>query len=267
MREELAEKIAKESEPHLKRMVLSEFLQHLVLQSLYRHGFFKQLTFTGGTALRLLYRTGRYSEDLDFSMADAGGLDSKMMLQKIHTDLQMQNFAFEFQLNEERVVSAATLKFSALLYEFKLSPLVGQKLTIKIEVDKNPPTGGHSELALVSDPLSYSVSVFDLPSLFATKLHAVFFRRYAKGRDFYDLIWYLGRKVQPNFELLNNAIRQTHPDESEMGQGELKARLIKRLDEVDFNKVRADVERFIMRREELEFLNADSIKSLLRGYP
>ena len=123
------------------------------------------------------------------------------------------------------------------------------------------------EEALVTSPISYTVTVFDLPSLFATKLHALFCRRYTKGRDYYDLVWYLGRKVRPNFQLLNNAIHQTQKEPVQITESNFKSELIRHLDSVDFKKIKSEVERFLIDQKESEFLEPDKIKSLLRNYP
>jgi len=266
MKDLISQELNKEPQPNLKKLVLAEMLQHLILQSMYRHGAFEHLIFTGGTALRILYHTNRYSEDLDFSLAAPEDFKFRSFLEKIQKDLALQELRFDFYPKEVKTVLQAEMRFSALLHEFRLSPLKDQKLTIKLEIDTNPPAGGAKEIALVTSPISYTVAVFDLPSLFATKLHAVFFRRYTKGRDYYDLMWYLGRKTKPNFALMNNAICQTEGKEREIREDEFKARLIEHLKSVDFRKIRAEVERFIIHPEELKFLDLEPVLSLLRNY-
>ena len=52
----------------------------------------------------------------------------------------------------------------------------------------------------------------------AGKLHAVLCRKYTKGRDFYDLLWYLTKKITPNIKLLNNSIVRTEKEDWEMGK-------------------------------------------------
>ena len=234
MKDLILKELEKKSQPGLKKLVLAEFLQHLILQSLYRHGVFKSLVFTGGTALRILYHTSRYSEDLDFSLVKKGSFEFRPLLEKIQKDLAMQQLDFDFLAKEEKRVARADLRFRGLLKEFNLTVLKDQKLTVKFEVDKFPPAGGAKEIALVTSPVSYTVTVFDLPSLFATKLHALFFRRYVKGRDYYDLVWYLGRGVRLNFKLLNNAIRQTEGEGPEVREREFKRQLLEHLEAVDF---------------------------------
>ncbi|MBI3590085.1 MAG: nucleotidyl transferase AbiEii/AbiGii toxin family protein [Candidatus Melainabacteria bacterium] len=266
MKELLKKEMNKYTQPLFKKLALTEFLQHLVLQSLYRQNAFKYLTFTGGTALRLLYKTGRFSEDLDFSQTGKSDIKLKTLISKIQNDLLLLGIHFEAYTKDEKVVFKSDFRFPEILKELNLSPLKEQKLTIKFEVDKNPPKGGNKEILLVTSPVSYSVSVFDLPSLFATKLHAIFYRKYTKGRDYYDLIWYLGRQVKPNFKLLNNAIKQTEGNLEKIDENNFKEKLINHLETTDFKKVKDDVERLIIEHEELSFLKIESIKSLLRNY-
>ena len=147
-----------------------------------------------------------------------------------------------------------------------MSPLKDQKITIKLEIDTNPPKGGEKEILLVTSPVSYTVSVFDLPSLFATKLHAVFYRKYVKGRDYYDLIWYLGKKVRPNFKLLNNAIKQTQKTTDKITEENFKPRLIQQIESINFQEIKKDIEKLIINHEELKFIKPEHIKSLLRNY-
>jgi len=266
MKDLIKNELSKETESRLKRLSLTEILQHLILQSLYKQNAFKYLTFTGGTALRLLYRIGRFSEDLDFSLTEKEDINLSKLASKIEQDLLLMGLEVKFYTKDEKTVFKSDFRFSNILKEFNLSPLKDQKLTIKLEFDKNPPKGGNKEIQLVSNPISYSVSVFDLPSLFATKLHAVFYRRYTKGRDYYDLIWYLGKQIKPNLKVLNNAVKQTHPDDEEFTEANFKERLVKHLESLDFKKIKSDIERLVINKREFDLLDIDSIKSLLRMY-
>ena len=266
MKDLIKNELSKQTQPQFKRLALTEFLQHIALQSLYRQNAFKYLTFTGGTALRLLYNTGRFSEDLDFSLTKKENTDLSKLISTVQKDFSLQGIESKAYIKDEKIVFKSDFRFPNILNEFNLSPLKEQKLTIKLEVDRNPPKGWNREMLFVSTPISYSVSIFDLPSLFATKLHAIFYRKYTKGRDYYDLIWYLGKQIKPNLKLLNNAIKQTHPNEKKITEENFKERLIKHLESADFKKIKSDVERLIINKEELDFLKADSIKSLLRMY-
>lgn len=266
MKELISKALAGQPNPQRKKLLLTEFLHHLILQSMYRHEMFNDLIFTGGTALRIVYFTGRFSEDLDFSLDHKKRIKISSAVEKIQNDLRNQQFDLEFHCKEDKTVARADLRFPGLLKQFDLSPLADQKLTVKFEVDRHPPAGGMKEVMLVSSPVSYMVTIYDLSSLFAAKLSAIFCRPYTKGRDYYDLVWFLGKRVKPNFRLLNNALRQMKGSGYRIQEGEFRKKLEEHLTEVDFGKVRRDVERFIIRPEELEFLALQPIKSLLRLY-
>lgn len=266
MRDLIQAELDRQTQPSLKRLCLMEFLQHLILQSMYRHGAFKHVTFTGGTALRILYHIPRFSEDLDFSLTDKEGFAFSTLFSKVQKDLALQRFDCELRLKEDKTVAQAMMKFPGVLKEFGLSPMASQKILVKCEMDSRPPKGGTKEILLVNAPISYQVTAFDLPSLFAGKLNAIFFRAYTKGRDYYDLAWYLGKRIKPNFLLLNNGIEQTQGKGHEIQEGEFVKKLTAHLERVDFAKVRAEVEQFMAIPEEIEFIALGPIKSLLRHY-
>jgi len=266
MKELIQKELSNIKEPKFKRLALSEILQHLILQSLNRNNAFKYLTFTGGTALRLIYLTGRYSEDLDFSLTEKPDKKLEILFSSVQKDCIKQNLKLELFQKERKSIFTADLRFPEILQEFNLSPLKSQKLTIKIEIDKVPPKGGIEEIVLITSPISYTVSVFNLSSLFATKLCAIFYRKYTKGRDYYDLMWLLGKKVIPNFKLLNNAINQVKPNVEKITKENFKEKLNSHLLKVDFKKVKQELERFLINENELDFISYKSLASLLNRY-
>ncbi|NPV14035.1 nucleotidyl transferase AbiEii/AbiGii toxin family protein [candidate division WOR-3 bacterium] len=249
----------REEKVHITR----EFLQLLVLKILDDKGYFKNLAFVGGTALRVLYGLRRFSEDLDFSLIAKKDYDFDNLLEKVAYELTKAGFSLDIKSSTEGAVHSALLKFKDILFLLGLAHQKGQKLSIKLEIDSNPPRGWQTELSLVNKHFVFTVNHFDIPSLYATKLHACFFRKYIKGRDFYDLIWYLGKKVLPNFELLNNAIEQTEHKRINLNKEDFNDFLRARLARVDFARVKKDVERFIEDKNELKLLNKDLILKLI----
>ncbi|MCK4351895.1 nucleotidyl transferase AbiEii/AbiGii toxin family protein [candidate division WOR-3 bacterium] len=249
----------REAKTHITR----EFLQLLILKILYDKGYFKNLAFVGGTALRFLYGLRRFSENLDFSLISGKGYKFDIFLERVAYELGKAGFSLEVKKSMERPVQSAMFKFKDILYLLGLSNQRGQKLFIKLEVDSNPPKGWNTELSLVSKHFVFTVTHFDISSLYATKLHACFFRKYIKGRDFYDLIWYFGKKSIPNFELLNNAIEQTEHRRINLNAENFNNFLKEKLASVDFVKVRKDVERFIEDKNELKLLDKDLILKVL----
>jgi len=123
--------------------------------------------------------------------------------------------------NDRKTVHTGWVRLGGLLHDAGLSPMSDKKLAIKVEVDTRPPAGSRCERQLVTRHLSFLVQYYDLPSLMAGKLHALLTRRYAKGRDWYDLMWYLSQRppVAPNLTLLQNALDQTPLDQTKGADG------------------------------------------------
>ncbi|MCX5781549.1 MAG: nucleotidyl transferase AbiEii/AbiGii toxin family protein [Elusimicrobia bacterium] len=240
-----------------------EYLQILALKIMFDREIFNNVAFVGGTALRILYDLKRYSEDLDFSLIEKKGYSFKKLIDNLLFEFNHYGFKTEVTRKETMVVHSSMVKFPGLLKELGLSNLKGHKLSIKLEIDTNPPEGWNTAVSPVSESFIFAVKHFDLPSLFATKLHACFFRKYTKGRDFYDLVWYLGKKILPNFKLLNNAIMQTEKKSMNISADNLKEFMAEKIEKTDFNAVRKDVERFLEDKNELKMLNKDIILQMI----
>lgn len=242
-----------------------DFLQILMLKIIFDKGIFENLAFVGGTALRILYGMRRYSEDLDFSLIKKQGYDFKTLLHQLQYELKQYNLKPEIKKEKNNIVNSIFIEFPNLLNElgFSLDRSKKQHLSIKLEVDTNPPKGWHSKLVSLTETFVLAINTFDLSSLYATKLHACFFRRYTKGRDFYDLLWYLGKKIEPNYILLNNAIKQTENKDFEIGADNFKNFILYKLEKVDFNTVHKDVERFLEDKNELKLLDYEVLSKVI----
>lgn len=242
-----------------------EYLQALSLRILDEKGAFKFMAFTGGTALRIIFGLKRFSEDLDFSLIRSGGPSFSEINEILLNGLGLTGLKAESRPKVKNTVLSIMLKFPGLLKELGLSPLESQNLSIKIEVDSNPPKGGVTQSTLIQKFFILNLNHFDLPSMYATKLHACFYRKYVKGRDFYDFIWYMSNKVKPNFLLLNNAIKQTQGVSPKVEEGNFKEFLLKGVEKVDFNLARKDVERFLEDKSELRLMDAKLIKGSIES--
>ena len=135
----------------------------------------------------------RFSEDLDFSLVKKEDYSFSRMNDDLLKALALAGLKAESKPKSERTVHSTMLRFPGVLKAIGLSPLESQKLSIKLEVDTNPPKGGHVQTRIIQRAYVFNVAHFDLPSMFATKLHACFYRTYLKGRDYYDFI----RKQRP----------------------------------------------------------------------
>jgi len=264
MIEVLKQQFTPDMTPEDKLNRTREFLQIIALKIMYDKGVFDNIAFTGGTALRILFNLRRFSEDLDFSLISKKGYNFEKINQDLIYGLKLYGLDVESRPETDKNVHSSFLKFSGLLKELGFSPLKGQKISVKVEVDTNPPAGGKVEKTIVNKVYMLGITHFDLPSMFSTKLSACFYRKYTKGRDFYDLVWYLSKGIKPNFRLLNNAIKQIEGSAPRINEENFKDFLLNKIDKVDFSLVRKDVERFLEDKSELKLLDKKIIKDNIR---
>ncbi len=213
MREYLATLVRSAASPLEARNTVREYLQALILQSLQRSGAMTVIAFHGGTALRFLFSLPRYSEDLDFALEHAGdSYDFQSWMGSIRKDLERQGYDVTLKVNDRKTVHAAFVRFTGLLFDLNLTHHQDEVLSVKVEVDTHPPPGAVSTTSLVRRHVLLNLHHHDRASLLAGKLHAVLQRPFLKGRDVYDLIWYLSDREwpTPNLVLLNHALEQTN---------------------------------------------------------
>ena len=247
---------------------IREYLQAYFLHIIYKNKFYQNLVFTGGTALRFIYKIRRFSEDIDFSLSTkAKNYNFTDMVKNILQEFKLAGYDLEIKYNDSRTVHNALLKFSGILFETGLSLLKSQKIVIKVEVDSNPPLGGIETSSVYNSSFMFYMLHYDLTSLFAGKVHALLCREYAKGRDWYDLLWYLTKfkGLEPNFIMLNNAMAQTSRKPVKLTAGNWKAEIKKTVETLDWAKVRNDVSRFLEDNSELSLLESKTFVNLLAG--
>lgn len=255
------------SDPVAGRNLVREYLQARTLASLQKSGAMMPLAFHGGTALRFLYAMPRFSEDLDFALENPDeGYDFRVLLQAIQDDFLREGYQVGVKLNDSKTVNSAFVRFTSLLYELGLSAQREEVLAVKIEVDTRPPAGAGLDITLVRRHVTLRIQHHDRAALLAGKLHALLQRRYVKGRDLYDLMWYLSDPdwPGPNLTFLRNALQQTGWDGEIPGEDSWRRILCQRLEGIDWRKSITDVKPFLERAEELELLTSEHIHRLLR---
>jgi hypothetical protein len=184
-------------------------------------------------------------------------------MERLENELTLENLNVSIKFKDKKAVASAFIKFQGLLHQFNLSPHHDQALLIKFEVDQNPPSGWNTKFSMINRDFLIGINHHDLPSLFAGKLHALLYRKYAKGRDYYDFIWYVGRKIKPNLTLLNNAIYQTQNIRLDLDLVKLKSELRQKFSTIDFLNIRADVSPFLADLNELRFFEKDVFISMV----
>ena len=259
---------------------LREIMQEITLAGLYRANFFKQAAFYGGTALRIFHGLNRFSEDLDFSLLEKNSaFELAPYLEGVKSEFAALGMQVTFIQKSKAAISAIDSAFlksetlwGELLVETNLPQLsLSQKpsIKIKLEVDTQPPLLFETENKLLIKPFSFYVNCFTLSYLFAGKMHALLFRKWkerVKGRDWYDLDWYIKKGIPVNLAHLAERARESGDwSEPSLTKEQLHQLLIERIRSLDMNRVKEDVIRFIPNPQELDIWSPNYFEQLI-GY-
>ncbi len=253
---------------------LREILQQLALLGLWRSKFFEHAAFYGGTALRILHGLDRYSEDLDFSLLKPNADFSLAPYgNALRRELASFGFDVEFQSRTKTPrtrIESAFVKANTLnqLIVVKAGPDVLDRqharevLKIKLEVDTDPPGGFHTVSHPVLVPIPFAVRSYALPDLFAGKMHAILCRKWknrVKGRDWYDLTWFLGRHPRLRMAHLEQRMRQSGDwlGAAPLDRPTLLAKLVETIKTLDVEQARREVARFVRDPRSLDAWSAD----------
>lgn len=265
---------------------LREILQEIVLLGLYRAGFFSHAVFYGGTALRILYGLDRFSEDLDFSLLKADEtFDLRVYEKSIVETLESFGFEVNIQLkNQDGVVKSAFLKGNTAqhLLNIKAPDDVvkkygqGRLVKIKFEVDTQPPLDFQSEKKTQLLPAPFMIHTMTTSSLFAGKIHAILCRNWSsrpKGRDWYDLLWYIANGYEVDLAHLSARLKQNCDwqkkegvkVEEEVTEAFVLKLLRTRIKSLDINSAKRDIEPFISDKQVLDIWSREFFLGVVEG--
>jgi hypothetical protein len=268
MKDYLAELVHAASSPAQARNVAREYLQARILGAMQRAGAMIPLAFHGGTALRFLYAIPRYSQDLDFALERSPAqYNFRRYLGDVQAALSAEGYALTLKVSDTKTMHSAFVRFPGLPYKLGLSVHQGEALAEKIEVDTSPPAGAVLATTVVRRHITLQLQHHDRASLLAGKLHAILQRPYSKGRDLYDLLWYLSDPgwPAPNLTLLNNALRQTGWTGEPLTADTWPAAVAARLPDSRWKAAVADVAPFLETGADLSILTRSNLLRLLGG--
>ena len=258
---------------------MKEIMQEIVLCGLSRAGFFKKAAFYGGTALRIFYGLDRFSEDLDFSL-EAEELDFDLGSYFPVLEKEVKSFGLNVEIQEKQKTKESTIRSAFLKGNTKEHLLLfyadekvagsvskNETVRIKFEVDVNPPAYATFEHKYRLLPVPYEVKMYDMPSLFAGKIHAVICRAWQsriKGRDLYDYVFYLSRGAAVNQKHLRERLMDSRyiTADSDCSLNEIKKMLAERFDNIDYAQARQDVEPFIHDTSVLDVWSSDFFRQI-----
>jgi len=239
---------------------LREIMQQVALAGLYRAGFYEKAAFYGGTALRIFYGLDRFSEDIDFSLlTEDRNFSFQPYIEAIVAEFYSQGMQVSIREKDKKIktsIESAFLKSETIWKELILDGILPQQgmgqvanIKIKIEVDKQPPPGFVTEEKLLTQPFSFYVRCFSLPDLFAGKMHALLFRKWqnnVKGRDWYDMEWYIKKGVPLNLShFMKRAVASNDWKKDSLTAEEFRVLLNEKIDAVNIERVKDDIRRFI----------------------
>ena len=262
-----------------KKNAMKEIIQEIVLCGLSRAGFFNKAAFYGGTALRIFYGLNRFSEDLDFSLTSPEpDFDLSSYFPVLKKEVTSWGLNVDISLKEKNTDSAIhsaflkgnTMEHMLVFYaseSLKSGISRDEVIKIKFEVDTMPPEGAGYENKYRLLPSPYEVKMYDMPSLFAGKVHAVICRAWkqrVKGRDLYDYIFYLSRNASLNLPHLKARLVQSGAwdPEKDLSIEDTRDLLFSRFDSIDFENAKNDVRPFIRDTDSLNIWNADFFKQI-----
>ncbi len=262
------------------RNALKEIVQEIALHGMSKSGFFQEGAFYGGTALRIFYGLHRFSEDMDFSLVHPNpSFALSDYLPAVEEELSAVGLKMRVeQKNKTKVtdIQSAFIKGGTLIQIISIQQtdevlIPGihkqEQLKIKLEVDTNPPPGAGFELRYALRPVPYVVRLYDKPSLFAGKIHAVLCRNWArriKGRDLYDYVWYLSQDTPVNLFHLQKRLEQSDRWDSskQLALQNTKDMLKERFSQLDFEAAKKDVIPFLSDASELDLWNAGFFQAI-----
>lgn len=259
---------------------LREIMQEVALAALSRTDFFDKAAFYGGTALRIFYGLDRYSEDLDFSLLES---DPDFNLEPYFPALlqEFDSLGIQVSIREKKKsnqssIDSAFLKAETVWKEIVLEDVLkqtgirpGKSIKIKLEVDRNPPLNFSTEERLLLRPFSFYVKCFVQSSLFAGKMHALLFRKWGKrikGRDWYDLEWYIRKGIPLNIDHFLSRAKDSGDWKSEVISPEdILSLLEQRIASISFKNAKEDVARFVKDDKVLDIWGPAYFRELIKS--
>lgn len=238
-----------------KRGILREYLQYKILEIIFNSEFANKLSFMGGTVLRLVYGNTRFSEDLDFDNFGLSETEFDMLAEKIKTGLELQGLKTEIN-TVAKGAFRCNIRLPEILFDNQLSPHREEKILIQVDsfaqnFDYKPEKKSLNKFDVFSE-------IFITPPdiLLSQKIYAIFNRKRAKGRDFYDIVFLLSF-AKPNYEYLKQKIEVSSPEE-------LKQKIVLLSNDLNFEELAKDAEPFLFSPQDSKKINSfvDYIKQV-----
>ena len=251
-----------------RQAVQQEVMQLIALSGLARGGFFEKAAFYGGTCLHLFYGMERFSEDMDFSLLSPDPkFDFESYFPAIREEFAIAGKEVEMQLKHKgkpSSIESAFLKESSEV--FRIGFATQKQIKVKIEVDIDPPPDFSTEMKLMTRPVSRWIRAYSIGDLYAGKVSAALFRAWSsrvKGRDWYDLEWYVRNGFVCNLKHLSARGRESNSNVDLSSREAVIAAFKERIATIDFKVASEDVRPFLKDASCLDIWSQDYFTALV----
>jgi len=217
------------------RGVLVEYLHYELLDSLYKLPASTALSFIGGTAIRMLQQSPRFSEDLDFDNFGLTFTEFELALQKACRDMELKGFLVEYRMVEKGAYHCY-VRFPRILYEAGISPDSNEKILVRVDTERKERFYEPKRFLLNRFTVYRQVHVAPLSVLLSQKMMTVLLRKREKGRDVFDVSLLLG-VTEPDYGYMSRYLG--------MEKKEILESFTKRVEELDLGYLARDVEPFL----------------------
>jgi predicted nucleotidyltransferase component of viral defense system len=225
-----------------KKNLLREYLQYKILEAIFESPLADKFTFMGGTCIHIVHGSPRFSEDLDFDNPGIGRQDFETLSERVKRALELQGYTVELK-NTCQDAFRASLRFPGLLRDSGISGQRDEKLLIQIDTEPQGVRYNPAKFILNKFDVFSRINIVSADILAAQKIFCIFNRSRPMGRDFFDVIFLLG-KSGVNFDYLDRKM-------SIRTKKELRDRLLLRCSRLDFNRLAKDLEPFVYSKKEL----------------
>ncbi len=227
----------------MRRFLYKEYLQHKILSIIFHHKLGRKLSFLGGTALRVVHGNKRFSEDLDFDNFELKLAEFSTIAASVKKELEKENYSVETRIIAKGAFRCY-VRFPRVLQRYGMAVAKEEKILIQIDTAVHGVKYEPDMHLLRKFDVFREIRVTPPDIILSQKIFTIFSRKRDLGRDYFDVVFLLS-KTKPNFFYLKKKLGINT-------RTELKKKLLKKCESLDFEVLARDVEPFLLDRNDRE---------------
>jgi predicted nucleotidyltransferase component of viral defense system len=222
--------------------ILVEYLQYELLDSIYKQKEAQNLSFMGGTSIRIIYQGNRFSEDLDFDNFGLSFKEFQVLMKTVSEDMLLKGFKVDYRLSHKDAFHCY-FKFPGLLKQSGLSDMKDEKILLRIDMMKKENNFQANISRLNKFNIFRNILVNPVDIVLSQKLNTIITRKRKMGRDFYDFSFLYGQ-TEPNFAYIE--------ENYFINKDDFMKKIINICEKLNFNELAKDVEPLLIYPEQKE---------------